>query len=167
MKDDGKGLPPARKSKPGSWMRVALVISLAINLAVLGMVAGAFLKAGGPTGHRFAVRDLGFGPFSEALSDEDRQALRKAFSDRAPDFRERRLRIREDVAAILAALREEPFDPTVLTAALERGAARAAERQDVGQALILERVGQMSSAERQSFADRLEAGLSRRRDRRD
>jgi hypothetical protein len=68
---------------------------------------------------------------------------------------------------MLRALRAEPFDPETLSAALERGTTRAAERQSIGQALILERVGQMSSAERQSFADRLEASLSRRRDRRD
>ena len=43
---------------------------------------------------RDGVRDLGFGPFTEALNREDRAALRQAFLAKAPDLRQARQRVR-------------------------------------------------------------------------
>ncbi|MFT5364006.1 MAG: putative membrane protein, partial [Dinoroseobacter sp.] len=46
-----EGLPP----RAPRWMKIALVVSLAINLAVIGLVAGAavnFRKDGGPQSGR-------------------------------------------------------------------------------------------------------------------
>jgi Heavy-metal resistance len=60
---------PAAPRAPGRWMRVALVLSLAVNLLVAGMAVGVALRGGPP---ETAVRDLGFGPFAAALSPADR-----------------------------------------------------------------------------------------------
>ena len=70
---------------PGRAVRIALAVSVALNLAVVGVVAGAALKHGG-SGHEME-RDSGFGPFSEALSREDRRALRGQILQRAPELR--------------------------------------------------------------------------------
>ena len=64
--------PPARGPR---WMRIALAVSLALNLAVAGVVAGAILRDGNPR----TRQDFGLGPLSEALTREDRRALREAF----------------------------------------------------------------------------------------
>lgn len=141
-------------------IRIALAISVALNLAVAGLAVGAWLKEGPPRDRM--ARDLSFGPFSEALSQEDRRALRKAFLDRAPGFREARAAAREEFAALLAALRTSPFDPAALEAALEAVETRMASRLDLGRDLIAARLMQMSDAERSAFADRLEKGLRRR-----
>lgn len=140
-------------------IRIALAISVALNLAVAGLAAGAWMKEGG---NRGLPRDLSFGPFSEALGPEDRRALRAALLDRAPGFRESRVAAREEFAALLTALRASPFDAAALQSALKAIETRAAERLDLGRDLIGTRILQMSDADRLAFADRLEAGLRRR-----
>ncbi len=108
---------PVRPTRSGRGLRWALGISLALNLAVVGMVAGAMLRDG--SGMRGAmVRDLGFGPFTEALSREDRRALRQALFERAPEIRQARQQRQEDLQALVAILRAEPFDAAALAAAM-------------------------------------------------
>ena len=139
-------------------MKIALVVSVALNLAVAGLVLGARL-GDGP--HKGMPRDLSFGPFSEALSDADRHALRKDLMGRAGEFRSSREASRAEFAALLAALRADPFDPARLTAALTAIETRNAERLDLGRSLIEARLIEMSAAGRRAFADRLEKGLRR------
>jgi uncharacterized membrane protein len=153
---------PAARPGGGRGLRIALAISLALNLLVVGVAGGALLAgAGHPP--RPVVRDLGFGPFGQALSPADRAALRDAFAAEAPDMRGMRREMRSDLARLLAALRADPFDPAALRAALESQGARARERLDLGQRLLADRLVAMSVAERQAFADRLQAALSRGR----
>lgn len=155
--------PTSTAAKPPfRWGRLVLFVSLALNLGVLGVVGGAML---GRTGHgraEFVARDIGFGLFTEALMEEDRRALRRAFGQARPDFRADRSQMRDDLQTLLAALRAEPFAPDVLRAALQTGADRIAERQALGQALLLDRVAQMTGAERAALADRLEKSLRRK-----
>ena len=135
------------------WMRIALVVSLALNLLIAGAAIGMVLRGGPPP---VAVRDLGFGPFAAALSPEDRAALRRDWLARTAAQGDGRRGMREDMRALLATLRAEPFDPEALRAILSRGAARTAGRLDLGLSLIEGRVTALSQAERMDFADRLE-----------
>lgn len=159
---------PPVAPQPGlsrGW-KLAFGLSVAMNLAVLGVIGGAMLRDGPP--HRMdMVRDLGFGPFTEALSHEDRAAMRGAFLERAPDFKKSRADMRAEFAAVLAALRAEPFSVDGLTAALTAQSARAQQNLTMGQDLLAERVAAMSPAERTAFADRLEQSLTRRKSRGD
>jgi uncharacterized membrane protein len=132
---------------------------VALNLAVAGLAAGAWLREGPGRG---MPRDMSFGPFTEALSDSDRRELRRALADRAPGFREARKEMRADLEALLQTLRADPFDPAATEAALSAVARRATDRLDLGRDLLAERILAMSDAERQAFADRLERGLKRR-----
>ena len=145
----------------GRGLKIALALSVALNLAVVGLGTGAWLSDSGPRSGM--PRDLGFGPFSEALSSDDRRALRKAFSDRAPDFRASREAARAEFETLLATLRAEPFDPAALTAALGIIEARTADRLALGRSLIEARIVRMSAADRLDFADRLEKGLRGKR----
>jgi uncharacterized membrane protein len=153
---------PAPRSGGGRALRIALAVSLALNLAVAGVVGGTLLAG---VGHppRPVVRDLGFGPFGQALSADDRAALRAAFEAEAPDMRRMRREVRADLARLLAALRAEPFDAAALRAALEAQGAHARERLDLGQRLLADRLIAMSVAERQAYADRLQAAQARGR----
>lgn len=140
--------------RPGRGLRIALAVSLALNLLVAGAVVGSMLR-GGPGGGTQAVRDLGFGPFAGALTGEDRAALRRAFLDRGPDLRQARREMRAQAEAILAALRAEPYDPADFAAALTRGTDRMAERLALGRELLAAHVDAMDDATRRAFADRL------------
>lgn len=155
-------VPPAGASgggKPGKGLRIALGLSLALNLLVAGLVAGAVLRDGGP--RERMVRDLDFGPFTEALSPNDRDELRRDFVQRAPDLRGMRQAMQADLETFLAALRTEPFDPAALAQVLASQQGRMARRVELGQELLLDRLTAMDPAERAAFADRLERRLRR------
>lgn len=153
--------PPIPPTAAGGqrWIKIALAVSVALNLAVAGLAAGAWLREGHGRG---MPRDMSFGPFTEALSDADRRELRRALGDRAPGFREARQEMRADLEALLASLRADPFDPVAAEAALTAVARRTTDRLDLGRDLITGRILAMTDAERQAFADRLERGLKRR-----
>lgn len=159
-------LQPAPQSRPSRGWRLAFGLSLAFNLAVLGVVGGAMLRFDRHGHEMTMVRDLGFGPFTEALTAEDRDALKQGFFAKAPDFRATRQVMREDFAKTLTALRADPFDPAALRAVMDRQHSRNAARYAVGQALIFDHVAAMTPAARMAFADRLEDSLTRLHDRR-
>jgi uncharacterized membrane protein len=145
--------PPARGPR---WMRIALAVSLALNLAVAGVVAGAILRDGNPR----ARQDFGLGPLSDALTREDRRALREAFLDRHADLRGDRQAMRADFAGLIQVLRAEPFDPAALDTALQAIAARNADLLATGRALLADRLRAMSPQDRAAFADRLEHAVA-------
>jgi len=136
----------------GKWLRIVLVISLSINLLIVGALAGAALS-GGKWHHRVPPGMMApGGPLTGALSFEDRRAI----------ARRMRAAIRKDFAGLMEDLRAKPFDPEAVAARLAaiRGGFR--QRMDLGQALLVERLAGMGPAERAAFADRLETELRRR-----
>jgi uncharacterized membrane protein len=143
--------PPA----PGAprWMKVLLALSLGFNLAVLGLVAGTALRH---MGDRPLVRDIGFGPFTEALSAQDRQELRRAFQREGGDMRKMHRQMRSDMGNLLSVLRQNPLQEDALRSALLQMEERGQERLALGQRLMAGRILAMSPAERAAFADRLE-----------
>lgn len=150
------------KPRLSRGMRILLISSLALNLLVVGGVGGLILK--GPPHHPDLVRDLGFGAFTEALSDADRAALRSDFLRRTPDLKAKRAEMRGDLDLVLGALRATPFDPVALDAALARQTTRIQARLAIGQTLMRDRFVAMSPQDRAAFADRLERSLLRHRD---
>ena len=154
--------PVSRPSRAPLWMKIALGVSVALNLAVAGMAGGAawrFHALGGPPG---PVRDLGFGPFAGALDPADREAMRREVFQSRGDLRDLRREMHADFAAMLGALRAEPFDPSAVQALLDRQRARGAEMAEVGSRLLAGRITAMSPDERRAFAGRLEQNLTRR-----
>ena len=138
-------------------LKIALAVSLAFNLCIVGVIAGVMLRDGPPRGGR----DFGLGPLSEALSHEDRKALRAIFVERHHDLRESRREMQAEFAALVAALRADPFDPTALDTALAAIAARNQSLLDTGRELVAERLKALDAAGRAAFADRLEKHIGR------
>jgi uncharacterized membrane protein len=167
MTDDTPGANPAPRT--ARWVKVTLVLSLGLNLLILGMMAGAWLSPDGPRSARMdsAARDLGATPFIGALDPADRRALFGAIRREAEPLRQNREELRLRFEALLGALRADPFDPAEVQAllALQRGA--ATERQMIGERLLVERLAEMSPEARSAFAARLEEGLRRPRHHRD
>lgn len=149
----------AERPRGNRRLKIALAVSLAFNLCIVGVVAGVMLRDGPPRG---GGRDFGLGPLSEALSHEDRRALRKDFVARHPDIRDARRQMRAEFEAVVAALRADPFDPAALDGALAAIAARNQSLLDTGRELVAERLKAMTVAERAAFADRLEKRVGRK-----
>ena len=145
-------------------LKVALAVSLALNLCVAGMVGGVMLRDGPPRG---GGRDFGLGPLSEALSHEDRKALRTVFVERHHDLRGSRREMRAEFGAVVTALRADPFDPAALDGALAAIAVRNQSLLDTGRELVADRLKAMDAAGRAAFADRLEKRIGREGKRKD
>ena len=140
---------PMRRS-----IRFLLIGSLALNLLVMGLVGGALVN--GPDGFRVPRGvDLALGPIVQALSPEDRDAIRAELRIREA----LRLRPRRDrdalISALLVALRADTFDPVAVEAALNVPRDRALAVQQAAQQALLARFTAMTPAARLAFADRL------------
>lgn len=151
-------ISPQTPASTGRGIRIALAVSVALNLGVLGVVGGALLN-GGPDGHGPMVRDVGFGFFSEALTPDQRAELRKTFVDGNPRELSEWSAMRADANAVLAALRAEPFDPAALKRAMAAQNQRMSDRLATGHTLIEAFLIALPAQERAAFADRLEARM--------
>jgi uncharacterized membrane protein len=152
------GSPPPGRRPSSRGLKIALAVSVALNLGVAGFGVGrAVLDWRGGPGDM--VRAIGFGPFTDALTPLDREALRDQFIAKMPDFKVERQRMQADTAAILSALRAEPFDPGGLDAALSTMQDHITQRMGLGSGLIGDYIKALSPADRLAFADRLEESL--------
>ncbi len=155
---------PVGTEKSSKVLRIALAVSVAINLAVVGVVAGTMLNHRGDGGRMEMGRELGFGPFSEALGREDRRALRNALLAKVPELRDNKRQRGQDAQALLAALRADPFVPDTLSALMERQHHRMEIQLQLGQELLRDLLIAMTPEARTAFADRLEQRLRPDRD---
>ena len=153
-----QGEPKAPRT--GRGVRIALALSLALNLLILGLVGGALLSFG-PPGDRDdpRLRTLGLGPFALALEREDRDAMRGRLDGEA--LRADRRVIGASLAELRGALLAEPFDRDAAEAALARARGASEALQAHGHGALLDQIETMSAAERAVLADRLERALRR------
>ena len=138
------------RPKPRLWLRGVLIVSLGLNLLVLGLVGGAMLRFG-PEGMRLPPRSVGAALYRE-LPRKDRRAL---WAGSKQTHRDRHARQKAEALALGVAIRATPFDAATLEAVLDQQAARRGDLRKSMQAAWLARVAGMSPDERQAFADRL------------
>ena len=139
----------------GKSLRWLLVASLAVNFGVAGMALGAWFHDG-PGGRGGMVRDLGFGPYDDALRPQDRDTLKSAMRSKLGDLNASRQQVAADVTAILVALRADPFDATALQAALDAQQAHLSARMKLGNDTMRDFLAGLPQTDRLAFADRLE-----------
>ena len=158
--------PDVTPKKRLPWSKIILVISLAVNLLIAGLVAGAFFGEKRDRGP--AMRDLGLGPFFQALSREDRRELGAKMREQSGSFQQNRAELREKFESFLAALHAEPFDRAEIERLIAEQRAHLTDRQAMGQKLLLDRLEEMSASERVQYAADLAKTFKRgpRRDRR-
>ena len=150
---DGDVKPVATTPKA---IKIALAVSVAINLGVAGLIAGFALNSGlGGHGDRM-VREMGFGPFDRVFSTEDRIALRQTIVGRLEDFRSMRQQVQDDMAAILSALQAEPFDKAAVVAAFDAQARHLTDGVKLGSTVVRDYVMAMSPEARLAFSSRLD-----------
>lgn len=150
------------KSRTPVWIKIVLVLSLALNLAILGLVAGFVMRAPGPV--LGAGPGMSFGlPYVIALDREDRRAVMDAVRGN-PDLPDRRAR-RDNYRRIVELIRSDPLDVDGIKAALERQVVTTRTVQSAAQAAWLQRIEAMNAEQRATYADRIEEVLRRGPDR--
>ena len=145
-----------RRTRSPLWMRGLLIVSLGLNLAVGGLVAGRYMRLAEDRDDRFAARIL------RLLPEQSHPAAREALAEDPQARRAARMaRLRASLDA-LEAFRADPLDTGRLRATLEarREAMRrsAASRDD----RIVALAETLDAEARAAFADRLTRRLRRR-----
>jgi uncharacterized membrane protein len=141
-------------------MRVTLFTSLAVNLLILGAVAGFFVF--GAPDHRADRDRIDFGLFyTRALSEEDRRALRRDFVAGLERQGRDRGAFLADMRDTLDAVRARPFDTEAFVSAMAEQSDRRARREEMGRQALANRLAAMSDEERIAYADRIEDRLSK------
>lgn len=149
--------------RPSRRLRWLLIGSLALNVLVLGSVAGVGLRHWGD-GPPPAARTGGLGPWSAGLTHDDHKALRRAFEAEGYDFRADIRADRADRERLIAALRSDPFDLEAMRAASASLEARAGARMALSNKLILQHLAEIPPEARQAMADRILAADAARRE---
>jgi len=154
---------PLETPKRRRWVMPLLFTSLAVNLLIIGLVAGAFLSPDGPrkpgNENQRAIRGVLGEPFFQALPRDERRAMVRDIIGNRDQFREGRDALRQRVESFLAELRSESFDRTEVERLLGQQRDAALRRQNFGETLLLDRLEAMTAAERSAYADALEARL--------
>ena len=153
MTDQTPGPAPRRRR----WIGPLLFVSLALNLLVVGAIAGMILTGGPDKRGRSdgPARSLLGAPFVRALEPADRLALGQEMLSNRDQLRENRADLRRRVEALIATLRQETFDRQAVSALLAEQRDLAVTRQEYGEVLLLNRLEGMSLDERRAYADRL------------
>lgn len=147
------------------WLRVALGISLGVNLLVVGLIAGAAYRFHGPQGGpRGAMHSYGT-PYIMALPDDRRRAIFRNLRDTKADGGMTRAERRALYDQVVAALRTVPFEVGQVTQVLDQQRTATLRVQEAAQAAWLAEIAGMTDADRAAYADRLQELLSRGPDR--
>lgn len=140
--------------RPRRWLHLLLIVSLGLNLVMIGLALGAVLRFQGPEGIRAAPRSPGLALY-HALPDRDRALMRRAMRDTGDRPRHAAM---DDIVKALQAV---PFDPDALESTLLLQASGREETARNVQRVWLERVVAMTDSERTEYARKL-ARISRR-----
>lgn len=162
-------MTPEPKGKTGRGIKIALALSLALNLGVAGVLGGAALRMQGDEGRdggRRAQRDISFAPFTAALTRDQRHQILQDMGSDKRGIRDMRAQLGSDLDAVLTSLRADPFDAAAVDAALARQGARLSARADAGRQALVSLIATMSDDERADYVRRLEKEVTRRPDRR-
>lgn len=148
------------------WLLPVAAVSLAANLLIVGIAIGWVLSPDGPRGRDEAARagrSVMGAPFVEALNREDRRALGREIAGRARDeLSGNRRDLRAQIEALIAAISADSFDRDEVTRILARQRSAAVRRQELGEALLLDRLEAMTAEERRAYAERLSDRIAHR-----
>ena len=152
----------APKPKMKLWLKLLLAGSLALNLAIAGLAAGAVLRhKGGKPGPGGPPPSVGSMLFRD-LDRDTKDALRSQAQNGHGSYGERR---RAETEAFVALLRAEPFNTAPLEQLLEGNAQKREGFQTAVRKAWLTKLADMSPEDRAEYADRVEQKMRHGRSR--
>lgn len=140
--------------KPRRLWQVIFALSLAMNVAVVGVVVGlgAREKGRGMSPRGF---DMALGPIGRALDHEDRRAIGDMLRNDPALRGGGREQSREIIDSFVEVLRSSPFVEDDLAAVVVSANSRADRVQDAARAALVKRISDMTDADRAALADRI------------
>lgn len=138
-----------------NWVRIALIASLALNLLIAGLVAGAMFRGPGGGHMREMADGDGFRALAWAMPNEHRRSLGRELFERRAEFGATRDQMNAAREALAKALIAEPFDLKSVEAAFANQKLILNEIADEGYKAVVARIGQMSAENRAEYAENL------------
>jgi uncharacterized membrane protein len=147
-------------------MRWLLVVSLALNLMVVGLAAGSAWHGGGKlSGHHPSRLGKIGGPLTRALSKEDRNEIGREMRAAYRSRQDERSQQHSLMQSLIDDLRRSPFDREAIADHMAAQRDILQERVSLGQSILLDRLATMSPEDRAAYADRLKQALDHKRSR--
>jgi uncharacterized membrane protein len=138
-------------------LRYGLMASLALNVLIIGAVAGTFcFSRPGPRHGGPGPKGSGLFEFAHTLPRERSDLIRQKLADSKPNMETLRKGIRDARSGVRAAVIAEPFDQAKLNAALDGIVQAEANEKRAKVAVFGETVGQLTPEERRQLHDWLE-----------
>lgn len=142
------------------WVKIALGVSLSINLLIVGLAVGTFSQVRkGDVGVRSAD---GTGAYTFALQPADRRKIGRGMYDHFQQSGDDRASIRKEYDRMVEILVAETFDRAAAEQIMARQSKIVDNRRMVAEGLLLDQLEAMSLEEREKFAERLKEGARRR-----
>ena len=143
------------------WPKILLIMSLAINVIVIGLFAGHMIQ------REPQVRgvDNQINWIIKLVPEARRDTTKAHFREIRDDVRATYMQRGEHLSAIATAIKSEPFETTGLAAALQARRDGSQARQELVQAHLVELLAGFTPEERAEFARNLEGFLERLRER--
>jgi len=155
---------PRASSRMPRWLKAVFALSLAGNLAVVGLVAGTALRDDGPGKRRpkpppppAAAEAIGAVMY-RSFDREQRRALRALADGEFDNIVQRRV---TELNALLDVIRDEPLDTAELRRRIELQSASIQEFRSAMQEAWITQLQQMSPDDRAAFAERVENHIAR------
>ena len=141
-------------TRSAKWLVTGLAISLALNLVLVGFLAGRWLQAAGPPpGHDPALL---LWPALKGVPAAEREALRPVLRKSLRESRVQMRTIRRAQRSVQESLRSEPFVATELAGALDELRQALNDSQSARHATLVKVATRLSPDERR----RLAAGMA-------
>ncbi len=141
------------------WGKIALIVSLSVNLLIAGLAVGTFANVkrnAPPMGAGEAA-----GAYTFALLPKDRRDIGNALSKLNRENGSTREKIVAEYQNMIEILLADEFDRDAAEQILDRQFQFANGRRAVSEMLLLDKLEQMSKEERKAFAERLKEGANR------
>ena len=147
---DGSGWRRA----PG-WLKLLLIVSLALNVAVIGMIGGTAMRGGEKTANEPGL-DRRQSRILRMVPEARRDAARAILIARSDEYAAAQAALKQAQMDLIDALRSDPYDRARVSAALEARREASGTVWGIGYEQLEQIAADLNGAERSELADRLE-----------
>jgi len=145
--------PPQAKGTP-RWIKIALIVSVAVNLGIAGVIGGAALRA--PENQRNNLEaPEGIAMLARAMPAAHQRELREQLRARRGDLRPDQEELRHLRDRFILALRAEPFDIEAVNHVFADQRSMLSNLTATGHDSVIEQIGKMSPRDRERYIRRL------------
>jgi len=161
----GTGESSGWRRAPG-WLKLLLIVSLALNVAVIGMIGGTAMRGGEKSeyGDKTANEpglDRRQSRILRMVPEARRDAARAILMARSAEYSAAQAALKQAQMDLIDALRAEPFDPARVSAALEARRQASGTVWGIGYEQLVQIAADLTAAERGELADSLEERTKR------